>query len=153
MYAGAPLALGVFRSKLPDADRPYRLPGASVLSPAAFVVANFLILWSGWATDYKLGIAILLGYVILALNHVFHLNPRRPEFELRSAVWLPVYLVGMGLIVYLSDFGPLSNPVFPLWWDMVAVAVFSVAIYFWAMRVALPTHKIEALIDGTVSSS
>jgi amino acid transporter len=153
MYAGAPLALGVFRTKLPDADRPYRLPRANVLSPAAFVVANFLILWSGWTTDYKLGIAILLGYVILALNHVFHLNPRRPEFELRSAVWLPVYLVGMGLIVYLSDFGPLSNPVFPLWWDMVAVAVFSLAIYFWALRVALPAHKIEALIDGTVSSS
>ena len=81
------------------------------------------------------------------------LNPRRPEFELRSAVWLPVYLVGMGLIVYLSDFGPLSNPVFPLWWDMVAVGVSSLAVYFWAMRVALPTHKIETLIDGTVRST
>jgi amino acid transporter len=153
MYAGAPLALGVFRRKLPESERPYRLPAAGVLSPLAFVVANFLILWSGWTTDYKLGIAILLGYVILALNHVFHLNPRRPEFELRSAVWLPVYLVGMGLIVYLSDFGPTANPVFPLWWDMVAVAVFSLAIYFWAQTVALPTRKIEALIEGTVSGT
>jgi hypothetical protein len=151
MYAGAPLALGVFRRKLPESDRPYRLPAAGVLSPLAFVVANFLILWSGWTTDYELGIAILLGYVILALNHVFRLNPRRPEFEVRSAVWLPVYLVGMGLIVYLSDFGPTANPVFPLWWDMVAVAAFTLAIYFWAQRVALPAQKIHALIDGTAS--
>ena len=66
----------------------------------------------------------------------------------RAAVWLPVYLVGMGLIVYLSDFGPLKNPVFPLWWDMLVVAVFSVAIYFWALRVALPTERIEETIAG-----
>ena len=56
----------------------------------------------------------------------------------------------MGLIVYLSDFGPLKNPVFPLWWDMLAVAVFSLAIYFWAMRVALPAEKIQATIDASV---
>ena len=68
-------------------------------------------------------------------------------FELRSAVWLPVYLIGLGLIVFLSDFGPLDNPVFPLWWDMVAVVVFSLAIYFWALRVALPKAKIEALLN------
>jgi amino acid transporter len=147
MYAGAPLALGVFRDRLPDAERPYRLPNARVLSPLAFAVANLLILWSGWTTDWKLGVAILLGYVILTLNHVLKLNPTRPQFEVRSAVWLPVYLIGMGLIVYFSDFGPTANPVFPLWWDIVAVTAFSVAIYFWAMRVALPTEKIEALIE------
>jgi hypothetical protein len=59
---------------------------------------------------------------------------------------VPVYLVGMGLIVYLSDFGPLKNPVFPLWWDMVVVAVFNLIIYAWAQRVALPREAIERLI-------
>jgi amino acid transporter len=147
MYAGAPLALGVFRAKLPDAERPYRLPGARVLAPLAFVVANFLILWSGWTTDWKLGVAILIGYAILAANQVFKLNPTTPQFEIRAAVWLPVYLVGMGLIVYLSDFGPTADPWFPLWWDMLAVAVFSLGIYFWALRLALPAEKIERLID------
>ncbi|HEY6691973.1 MAG TPA: hypothetical protein VI006_03930, partial [Solirubrobacteraceae bacterium] len=68
------------------------------------------------------------------------------------AVWLPVYLVGMGLIVYLSDFGPRAHPWFPLWWDMLAVAVFSLAIFFWAMRVALPTHKIEQLVTRGAAS-
>jgi amino acid transporter len=145
MYAGAPLALGAFRSRLPDVDRPYRLGGARVLAPAAFAVANLLILWSGWTTDWKLGVAILLGYVILILNRVFKLNPITPDFQLRSAVWLPVYLVGTGLIVYFSDFGPTANPVFPLWWDMLAVTVFSLLIYFWAQRVALPTEEIEKL--------
>jgi amino acid transporter len=147
MYAGAPLALGVFRSRRPDAERPYRLPGAPLLAPAAFVVANLLILWSGWTTDWKLGVAILIGYVILVANRVFKLNPTTPQFEVRSAVWLPVYLVGMGLIVYLSDFGPTANPWFPLWWDMLAVAVFTLGIYYWALRSALSTEKIQRLID------
>lgn len=147
MYAGAPLALGVFRARLPDAERPYRLPAARVLAPLAFAVANLLILWSGWTTDWKLGVAILIGYVILTLNHVLKLNPTRPQFEVRSAVWLPVYLIGTGLIVYLSDFGPTAHPVFPLWWDMVAVTAFSLAIYVWAMRVALPVEKVQALIE------
>jgi amino acid transporter len=146
MYGGAPLALGVFRSRLPAAERPYEMRGGRFWAPAAFAVANLLILWSGWDTDWKLGLAILLGYIILFVNHVFRLNPVKPEFEVRSAVWLPVYLIGMGLIVYLSDFGPLKNPVFPLWWDIVVTVALSLAIYFWALHTALPTDKIEALM-------
>ncbi|WP_432937144.1 APC family permease [Kribbella sp. CA-253562] len=150
MYAGAPLAFGVFRRRLPDAERPYRLPGGSWMSPLAFVVANLLILWSGWTTDWKLGVAILLGYVVLIGNRVFKLNPVTPELDLRAAQWLPAYLVGMGLIVYLSDFGPLTHPWFPLWWDMVVVAAFSLVIYFWAIAVALPTDRIEQMINQVV---
>ena len=148
MYAGAPLALGVLRTRLPEAERPYRLPAARVLAPLAFAVANLLILWSGWTTDWKLGVAIVIGYVILTVNRLFKLNPITPEFEMRSAVWLPVYLVGMGLIVYLSDFGPIAHPWFPLWWDIAAVATFSLAIYYWAIRVGLPAAKIERLISA-----
>ena len=53
----------------------------------------------------------------------------------------------MGLIVYLSDFGPMANPWFPLWWDMLAVTAFSLAIYSWALRVALPADKVRALVN------
>jgi len=150
MYAGAPLAFGVFRRRLPDAERPWRAPAGSVLAPLAFVVANLLILWSGWDTVWRLGIAILIGYVILAVTRIFNLNPRSPQLDLKAASWLPVYLLGMGAIVYLSDFGPMANPVFPLWWDMVAVAIFSSIIYFWAMAVALPTERIEEMIGDVV---
>jgi amino acid transporter len=151
MYAGAPLALGAFRARLPEADRPYRVPGAGFVAPLGFVVANLLILWSGWETDWKLGVAIIIGYVVLLLNQLLGLNPIKPQMDLRSAQWLPVYLVGMGLIVLLSDFGPLKNPVFPLWWDMLAVAVFSLVIFFWARAVALPTEKIEEMIETVVA--
>jgi hypothetical protein len=95
---------------------------------------------------WRLGIAILIGYVILAATRIFNWNPRSPQLDLRAASWLPFYLVGIGAVVYLSDFGPMKNPVFPLWWDMAAVAVLSLAIYYWAIAVALPTDRIEEMI-------
>jgi amino acid transporter len=150
MYAGAPLSLGVFRRRLPDADRPYRLPWAQVLAPLAFIVSGLIILWSGWATDWKLGVAILLGYVILVLSRVLHLNSHKPVLQWRAAQWLPVYLVGLGVIVYLSPYGPLKNPVIPLWWDIAVTAVFSLLIYYWALAVALPGEQIQAMIDEVV---
>jgi hypothetical protein len=52
--------------------------------------------------------------------------------------------------VYLSDFGPLKSPIFPLWWDMVAVAAFSLVVFYWALRVALPTDRIQRTIDESV---
>lgn len=81
---------------------------------------------------------------------MLHLNPIKPVFNWRSAQWLPVYLVGMGLIVYLSDFGPLDNPWFPLWWDMVVVAAFSLLVYYWVLAVSLTTQQIERLIGEVV---
>jgi hypothetical protein len=56
----------------------------------------------------------------------------------------------MGAIVYLSDFGPMKNPVFPLWWDIVAVAIFSAIIYYWAVAVSLSRERIEEMIGEVV---
>lgn len=147
MYAGAPLSFGVFRKRLPHAERPYRLPAGGFFAPLAFIVSNLIILWSTWDTDWKLGVAILLGYVILGINRVFKMNPHAPVLNWRAAQWLPVYLIGMGVIVYLSDYGPLKNPLIPLWWDIITVGVFSLIIYYWAIAVALPSEQIQAMID------
>ncbi|MGZ6748694.1 MAG: APC family permease [Nocardioides sp.] len=146
MYGGAPLSLGAFRRRLPDADRPYRLPMAGVLSPLAFIIANMVILFSEWETIWKLGVTILVGYAILILNRVLHLNEHKPTLDWRAASWLIPYLLGMGAIVYLSSFGPLTDPVIPFGWDTLVVAVWSLLIYYWAMTVALSTEQIQEMI-------
>jgi amino acid transporter len=147
MYGGAPLSLGAFRRRLPRADRPYRLPAAGFLSPLAFIIANLIILFSTWETDYKLAISILIGYAILVANRVFRLNERKPTLDWTAASWLIPYLGGMLLLVYLSSFGPVGRtPTLDFGWDILAVAVWSLVIYYWAMAVALPTEKIEEMI-------
>ncbi len=81
---------------------------------------------------------------------MLHLNARTPVWDWKAAQWLPVYLVGVGLIVYFSDYGPLKNPPIKLWYDMGAVAIFSLIIYYWAIAVSLPADKIKAMITEVV---
>jgi hypothetical protein len=35
----------------------------------------------------------------------------------------------------------------PFWWDIVAVAGFSLIIYYWAMRTKLPRNKMLELVN------
>src|SRR5579875_3325259 len=84
MYAGAPLAFGAFRKRLPNAERPFRLPGGQVLAPIAFIVANWIILWTGWPTDWKLGVCILIGFAIIVVTRLFHLNNTPVHFNWKA---------------------------------------------------------------------
>jgi amino acid transporter len=157
MYAGAPLAFGSLRKQDPDRHRPYRMPAGGLWSPVAFVVANLIIYWAGWDTLWRLGLAIVLGYLLLGGSALLRLNPRTPNMDWRSAQWLPVYLVGMGLISWQGRYcstGPASKATcgatdhLPLWWDMVVIAVFSLAIYYWAQLVRLPDAETQAYIGS-----
>jgi amino acid transporter len=151
MYAGAPLALGAFRNQVPEHPRPYRMAGGAVLSPVAFIFANLIIYWSGFEVIWKLGFAIVIGYVLIGLAMAG--DKDRPPLEWRAAQWLPVYLIGMGIISWQGQFSggavaaPLNTNHIPFWWDMVVVAAFSLIIYFWAMKVRLPREKMLALVE------
>ena len=150
MYAGAPLSLGAFRRQVPDADRPYRLPGAVVLAPLAFCIANLLIYWSGLETIWKLGVVLVIGYVIIGVCMAF--DPKRPPLDWSSAIWLPVYLVGMGIISWQGQFSggatapPLNTNHIPFGIDALVVAGFSLVIYYWAMATRLPREEMQNLV-------
>ena len=156
MYAGAPLSLGAFRRQIPEADRPYRMQAAWFLAPAAFVVADLLIYWSGFEVIWKLGIVLVIGYVLIGISMAF--DPQRPPLDWKSAVWLPAWLIGMGLISWQGQYsGAPSSDKHPLpptntfhigfWWDILVVAAFSVAIYFWAMYTRLPRDEMLLLVN------
>jgi amino acid transporter len=145
MYAGAPLSVGAFRRQVPDANRPYRMPAAAFLNPAAFVVACLLIYWSGFVVIWKLGIVLVIGYVLIGICMVF--DKQRPPLDWKSAVWLPVWLIGMGIISWQGQYGDGSTHNIPFWWDMLIVAVFGLAIYYWAMVTRLPREEMLALVE------
>ena len=148
MYAGAPLSVGAFRGQVPDANRPYRMPAAAVLAPVSFVVADLLIYWSGWLVVWKLGIVLVIGYVLIGISMAF--DPQRPPLDWKSAVWLPVWLVGLGIVSWQGQYGPRQHrPTTSIgfWWDMLIVAAFSVVIYYWAMRTKLPRDEMLLLVN------
>ena len=144
MYAGAPLSLGALRRSRPDLPRPYRLPAADVLAPAAFVFATFIVYWSGWQTVSTLMVALMLGYGLMGLARRLKLDQDPPMIEWASGWWLFPYLAGVSIVSYMGNFGsggilggigPFHDVlvggrgVIPLWWDLGLLAAFSIAIY------------------------
>jgi amino acid transporter len=105
MYAAAPLSLGALRLQKPDLPRGYRLPGAAVLAPLGFVCATWIVYWSGWQTVTTLMVAMLVGYVLMALSYSFRLNPRAPKMDWQAAWWIIPYFIGVLLISYFGTFG------------------------------------------------
>jgi amino acid transporter len=153
MYAGAPLSMGAFRRQVPDASRPYRMPGAVWLAPLAFILACEIIYWSGFDTVWKLGVCIVIGYVLIGVSMLF--DKDRPPLDWKPAQWLPVFLIGMGIISWQGKYcsgGPASTAGcgaanhIPFWWDIGLVAAFALVIYFWAQAVRLPRGRMLELV-------
>jgi len=162
----APLALGALRRQDPARSRPFRLPAASVLAPGAFVVANEILLFTGWAVVWKLMAAILIGFALLSLSNATDTSKRMVSLDWRSAAWVWPYLLGMAAISYFSSFDtrtPSSIPLLGLHgprneltfgWDVLAVALFSLAVYAFAIRSRLPAEQaLEYVGDPTVEEA
>ncbi len=155
MYAGAPLSLSAFRKQVPEQSRPYRMPWAVWMSPLAFIFACEIIYWSGFDTVYKLGICVVIGYVLIGISMAF--DKDRPPLDWKSAQWLPVFLIGMGIISWQGRYcstGTVSGGALchatnriPFWYDMGIVAVFALIIFFWAHAVRLPREEMLNLVE------
>jgi len=121
------------------------------MAPLAFILANLIIYWSGFEVLWKLAIAIIIGYVLIGTSMFF--DSQRPPLDWKSAQWLPVYLIGMGIISWQGQFSggavlaPVNTGHIPFWWDMVVVAGFSLIIYYWAQYTKLPREEMLDLVE------
>jgi amino acid transporter len=155
-YATVPLALGALRHQDPDRERPFKLPAGTLASVLAFIVANEVMLFSGWAVVWKLIVAIFIGFALVAVSAAFTGSDERPHIDWLNGAWLWPYLLGMGVISYLSSFdtetpstflglhGPTNDLTFGV--DTLVVAIFSIAIYALAMRLRLPPERTEEYV-------
>ena len=158
-YGMAPPALAALRRSDPARPRPFRLPAAGVLAPAAFVVASEMLLFTGWAVVWKLLVAIGLGFALLAATR------RRAQVTLdaRGARWLWPYLAGMGIVSYLSSFdtaAPSTVPLLglrgprdalPFGVDVAVTAVLALAVFALAVHCRLPIGRVTERADRSPS--
>jgi hypothetical protein len=103
-----------------------------------------LIYWSGFETVWKLGIVLVIGYVLIAIFMAF--DPQRPPLDWKSAQWLPFYLIGMGLISWQGQYGPDNTFHIGFGYDMLIVLGFSLVIFYWAVATRLPREEVERLV-------
>jgi amino acid transporter len=162
-YAMAPLAMGALRMQEPERDRPFKLWGGSILAPIGFIVANEIILFSGWAVVWKLIFAIVVGFILLAISAATSSEERRPSLDWYSGAWIWPYVIGLGVISYLGSFGPADRlPIIllkgakgdlPYGIDMLVMAIFSLAIYLLAMRLRLPSERVHEYVGDLTAEA
>ena len=144
-FASGPLVLSALRRQLPDHPRPFRLPGGDVVAFLAFYGSNLIVYWTGWTTDWKLFVAVLIGFALLA---VFTATGRvTSHMEWRSgATWVLPWLCGLALISYLGAYGDGLGVIgfgaaFPV------IGVFSLIIFMLAVRVRLVPERAAEHVE------
>jgi amino acid transporter len=148
IFSAQCLSLAAMRKQLPDHDRSFRLRGAAVLAPLGFVVANLIVLFSGWTTNWKLFAAIGIGLLLLAASQLSRPASERVPMDWRSSVWMWPWLVGLMVLSYLASFTG-GRDTLPFGADVGVTAVFSLAIYFFALSCRLSSEDAKERIRAS----
>ncbi|WP_219635304.1 APC family permease [Nocardioides ungokensis] len=150
-FASGPLVLGALRRRLPQAERPFRVPGGHLIPVIAFFASNLIVYWSGWDIVWKLAIAVAIGFVLLPIYKA--LGNDVPDLDFAAgASWVLPWLGGLVLLSWLGNYpepaaGNLNILTFET--SIPLILVFSVAIYALAMKFCLPTPEMERHIEAT----
>ena len=157
-FGSGPIVLAAMRRQIPDRQRTFRLPGGDVIPFLAFYASNLIVYWAGWKTDWKLFVAVALGFVVLG---IFHLTKSvdTSNLDLRAgATWALPWFVGLLLISYLGDFplhskGAGNTGTIGFGWGFVVLLALSALVYVLALKVRLPRERVENNIRFVVSEA
>ncbi len=145
-FGSGPLVFAALRRELPDRPRPFRLPGGDVIPFLAFYSSNMIVFWAGWATNWKLFVAILVGLALLG-GYAATGGLRGQSMDWRAGAWVLPWLGGLALISYLSSYDGIG--VIGLGWGFLVNLVWSAIIYGLALRVRLPGRRVTEIIETT----
>jgi len=162
MYSFSPVAAVSLRKSDPDRNRPYKAPLLSIIAPFSFVVSGFIIYWSGTANLLKLDAAVVFFLVLYVIAR--RLDPNQEPLNFRAGAWAIPWVVGLTVFSILGDSyvgGISSGPgntgspggysVFlgarlgvhlPFWWDLGAIAVFSLIVFYYAVNSRLGPAEV-----------
>ncbi|MDQ6848542.1 MAG: APC family permease [Actinomycetota bacterium] len=157
-FGSGPIVLAAMRREIPDRERPFRVPFGDVIPFIAFYCSNLIVYWAGWTTDWKLFVAVALGFVILAIFH-FTGAADTGNLDLRAgATWALPWFAGLCLISYLGDFPEHgmhagNTGTIGFGWGFLVLLALSALVYWLAMRVRLPRQRVEENIEETIAEA
>lgn len=132
-FGAGSLVVGAMRRELPDQERPFKLPGGDVIPFLGLFSSNLIVYWSGWETDSKLFLAVLLGYVLLGIQYLFNRKKSLPPLNFRSGFWVLPWFAGLALCSYLGAYGGGLNDI-TFGWAIPILFVFTLLIYWLGVR-------------------
>lgn len=144
-YGLGPIVLLVLRRNQPELRRPFRLWGADILAPLAFICSNWIIYWTGFTVNTFLFLLVGGGFVLYALYYHYIAKKPAEDFGWRYIAWLVPWFGGMWVLSALSDIGG-GFAVLNFWVGVIAVAIWSLFVIALALRSALPAAETAAIM-------
>jgi amino acid transporter len=149
-FAAGPIVVGALRRTVPGMERPFRVPGGDVIPVLAFVSSNLIVIWAGWTVNWKLFITVLIGLALLVVQET--VRKRNPPLELRSGMWMVVWLAGLAILSFFA--GDLDDKArMGFWLGVALTAVFSVAVYYLAVASRLPEEIMQEHMDAVAKEA
>jgi amino acid transporter len=150
MYGFAPVSLGALRKKDPDRTHPYRVPVPAVMLPLGFIFANLIVYWGTFMVTWELAIGVAVGQVIFIVAGLFrHHRADLSTARWSSAIWIWIWMAGLIVIGYFGNYGGIGK--IPGDWDIVVVAVFSLAVYYYAVNTGQQTSHITQSVAEDIA--
>jgi amino acid transporter len=161
MYSYAPVAAVSLRKSDPDRVRPYRVPGLNIIAPFSFVVSGLIIYWSGTSNLVKLDLAVIFFLILYFIAR--RIDPENHEpidfkagaFSLPWIIGLKIFSIFGGSYVggYSSVFGIPIHYHMPFWWDIGAISVFSLIVFYYAIHSRLGPERVSASAEEAISDA
>jgi len=164
MYSFAPVAAVSLRKSDPDRVRPYRAPILNIIAPFSFVVSGFIIYWSGTANDLKIDAAVVFFLVLYIIAR--RVDPNQEPLDFRAGAFAIPWIIGLTIFSifggsyvggittgpkgtgsaggYETFLGAKLGVHLPFWWDLGAIAVFSLVVFYFAVNSHLGTERVVA---------
>lgn len=152
-FGSGPIVVAALRRQLPEQKRPFRLPFGDAIPFLAFYSSNLIVYWAGWDVNWKLFVAVALGFVFLAVFHPAKKDA--PPLQWRAgATWALPWFAGLCLISYLGDYPEQSadagnTGTIAFGWGFLVILALSIVVWALALSVRLPREEVEANIQAT----
>lgn len=160
MYSYAPVAAVALRRSDPGRPRPYTVPGLAIIAPFSFVVSGLIIYWSGTSNVVKLDLAVLFFFVLYFIAR--RLDPAQAPIDFKAGVWSVPWILGLTIFSifggsyvggYSEVFGIPIDHHLPFWWDVAAITVFSLAVFYYAVHSRLSPERTAVNVGEAVADA
>ncbi len=151
MYSFAPVAAVSLRRSDPDRERPYRAPILNVIAPFSFVVSGFIIYWSGTSSVVKLDLAVLFFLILYFVAR--RIDPNQEPLDFRAGAFAIPWIIGLTIFSifggsyvegYSQVFGLKITHHLPFWWDLGAIAIFALIVFYYGVHSRLGPERVHA---------
>ena len=148
-FGSGPVTVAALRRQLPDQDRPYRLPGGDVLPFLGFLCANLIVYWTGWDTNWKLFLAVLIGYIVLGLHYAFSDRSKIPPLQMKSGWWMLLWMGGLGLLSWIGHYGDGALDLLTFGWGELGALVLTIIVFIVAVTRRLEPQEVVDNVERT----